>query len=208
MLSEVAGFVGRMKKKVRDAGLPPIVTVHCLLHQEQLCAKVFHKFKPMMDTVMKIVNFCAKQGLNHREFKGFLDDLESAHKDIPFYCAARWLSCSKVLSVFFDLRREIALFTDMKGSPQLDLDDEQWVADLAFMKDITGYLSDLNVSLQGKNKLISTMSDRIESFKSQILLFKGQLENGIFDNFPSLKSLNVRSFQNVSEYTEALVIAQ
>ena len=55
MMSDGAGFVGRMKENVRDAGLPPIVTVRCLLHQDQVCAKVFHKFKSMMDTVMKLI---------------------------------------------------------------------------------------------------------------------------------------------------------
>lgn len=158
----------------------------------------------IMDKVAKIVNFCRKQGLNHREFKGFLEDLEAIHKDIPFYCAARWLSCSKVLSIFFDLRQEIALFTEMKGFLQRDLGDEQWIADLAFMRDITGYLHDLNISLQGKNELIGTMCDRIESFKLQLLLFKSQLEQLNLDNFPSLNSLNVRTFERMSEYTKAL----
>jgi len=37
MMSDGAGFVGRMKENVRDAGLPPIVTVRCLLHQDHVC---------------------------------------------------------------------------------------------------------------------------------------------------------------------------
>ncbi|CAH1987888.1 unnamed protein product, partial [Acanthoscelides obtectus] len=84
-LSEAQGFTGRMKRKVRDAGLPPISSVHCILHQEQLCAKTLHNFKSVMDVVMKCVNFCRKQGVTHRQFKVFLKDLEASYGDIPFY---------------------------------------------------------------------------------------------------------------------------
>ncbi|CAH1971679.1 unnamed protein product [Acanthoscelides obtectus] len=58
MLSEAPGFTGRMKIKVRDAGLPPISSVHCILHPEQLCAKTFRNFKSIMDVVITCVNFC------------------------------------------------------------------------------------------------------------------------------------------------------
>jgi len=94
-------FGTRIKKKVRDAGLPPIISIHCILHQEELCAKVFRNFKSVMDIVTKCVNFCRKQGLNHRQFREFLKDLEADHTDIPFYCATRWLSCAKVLRFVF-----------------------------------------------------------------------------------------------------------
>ncbi|CAH1961137.1 unnamed protein product [Acanthoscelides obtectus] len=71
MLSEAQGFTGRMKIKVRDAGLPPISSVHCILHQDQLCAKTFRNFKSVMDVVITCVNFCRKQGLNHGSLKYF-----------------------------------------------------------------------------------------------------------------------------------------
>jgi len=144
-----------------------------------------------MDVVTKCVNFCRKQGLNHRQFKVFLDELEADYSDIPFYCSARWLSCAKVLKIFFALINVIQLFMDMKLSPQPILQDKVWVSDLAFMTDITGHLSDLNISLQGKDKLVSTLSNRIDSFQQQILLFKNQL---------SQKKIGQLSVPTVSEF--------
>jgi len=157
-----------------------------------------------MDVVTKCVNFCRKQGLNHRQFKVFLDKLEADYSDIPFYCSARWLICAKVLKIFFALINVIQLFMDMKLSPQPILQDKVWVSDLAFMTDITGHLSDLNISLQGKDKLVSTLSNRIDSFQQQILLFKNQLSQKKLDNFPSLQSLNLDAIENLDEYQNAL----
>jgi len=89
---------------------------------------------------------------------------------------------------------------DMKGSLKPELKDEQWVADLAFMADITKYLSDLNIALQGKSELISTMSDTVESLKLLLLLLQSQLKDGNFDNFPSLKSLTLETYEHIDEY--------
>ena len=40
MLSEGQGFAGRLQRKIQAAGLPAIRIIHCILHQQQLCAKV------------------------------------------------------------------------------------------------------------------------------------------------------------------------
>ncbi|CAH1977122.1 unnamed protein product [Acanthoscelides obtectus] len=84
MLSEAQGFTGRMKIKGRDAGLPPISSVHCILDQEQLCAKTFHNFKFIMDVVMSCVNFCRKQGLNHGSLKYFQKTWKQLTVTYPF----------------------------------------------------------------------------------------------------------------------------
>ena len=98
-----------------------------------------------MNVVKKCVNFCRRQGLNHREFREFLKDFDAEFGDIPFYCEVRWLSIAGTLSRFFSLIEIIALFLDMKGEPEPLLRDKQWIADLAFMTDITKFLNDLNV---------------------------------------------------------------
>ncbi|CAH1963024.1 unnamed protein product [Acanthoscelides obtectus] len=84
MLLEAQGFTGQMKIKVRDAGLPPISSVHCILHQEQLCAKTFHNFKSVMDVVITCVNFCRKQGLNHGSLKYFSKTWKQVTVTYPF----------------------------------------------------------------------------------------------------------------------------
>jgi len=75
--------------------------------------------------------------------------MECEFSDIPFYTEVRWLSCGKVLKRFFQLREEIDIFLGMKGKPMPELSDPRWVCDLGFLTDVTQYLNELNVRMQG-----------------------------------------------------------
>jgi hypothetical protein len=47
-----------------------------------------------------------------------------------------------------------------KGKPILQLSNDKWIRDIAFLVDVATYLLVLNVKLQGKGKLLSdTFSD-------------------------------------------------
>jgi hypothetical protein len=51
-----------------------------------------------------------------------------------------------MLMRFYKLRDEVKQFMEMKGKPVRELNDSKWLCDLAFMVDITKYLSELNVN--------------------------------------------------------------
>ncbi len=61
------------------------------------------------------------------------------------------------MALFYSLREEVKQFVEMKGKPAVELSDNKWLCDLAFMVDITKYLSELNVKLQGPNQLLSSV---------------------------------------------------
>ena len=52
----------------------------------------------------------------------------------------------------------------MKGRSTDELKDESWLQDLTFDVDITAHLNDLNLKLQGKNKLITALYDDVRCF--------------------------------------------
>ncbi|XP_029656206.1 phospholipid phosphatase 2-like [Octopus sinensis] len=52
---------------------------------------------------------------------------------------------------------------------------QSWIKDLAFAVDITTHMNDLNLELQGKDKLITQLSDHIKCSISKIKLWKFQL---------------------------------
>lgn len=56
--------------------------------------------------------------------------------------------------------------------------DKQWIADLAFLVDITELLNTLNLQLQGKDQVISRMYDRVRAFKQKLLLLNRHLSTG------------------------------
>lgn len=45
----------------------------------------------------------------------------------------------------------------MKEKPVKELSDSQWLCDLAFMVNVTKYLSELNLKLHSPNQLLSSL---------------------------------------------------
>jgi hypothetical protein len=144
-------------------------SLHCILHQEALCAQSF-KMTDVMDTVVKTVNFIRACALNHREFVALLEEIKSEHGKIIYHTNVRWLNRGPVLQRFFYLMKEIKLFMENKNKRIEELDDEGWISDLAFFADVTGHLDTLNKVLQGKDKFITEMFDSIKAFKVKFRL--------------------------------------
>ena len=56
---------------------------------------------------------------------------------------------------FWELLPEVKEFLrQSKDAVYAQLDDKQWLMDLAFLTDLTGILNELSLELQGKNKNI------------------------------------------------------
>ena len=97
-----------------------IMKIHCIIHQEALCAKNT-KLDEVIQVVVKIVNIILSRGLNHRQFRKFLEEIDAQHSDLKYFCDVRWLSRGNMLERFFDLRNEVKDFLIMQGEdfPQL-----------------------------------------------------------------------------------------
>lgn len=188
MCSENCGVIGLVKAKQLVLGCQPIVPVHCLIHQEALCGKVV-KLRNVMDVVVRIVNIIRARSLNHRQFKTFLEQIDSEYGELLYHSEVRWLSRGKVLERFFELREETGLFMAMKQADVPELDNDDFCTCLAFLVDITKHLNTLNLKLQGETNIIMQMSD-ITAFKMRLTLWEKQLLLKSLDHFPSLKTLN------------------
>ena len=90
------------------------------------------------------------------------------------------------------LRRfyEVEQFMEMKGKPVRELKESKWLCGLAFMVDINKYLTELNIKLQGSNKLLSSLFSNVKSFEAKLKLCKLQLEQNITVHFPTLEGQN------------------
>lgn len=182
------GLVGMINKKLKELNITqPPLQLHCIIHQHALCAKVVN-LKNVMEIVVKSINYIRKNGINHRTFRNFLNEIDAEYVDIIYFSEVRWLSRGKVLKRFFELIDEIEMFLIEKGTNIPELSNFKCTSELAFLVDITTYLNKLNITLQGKGKLINELFTEIKSFQLKIKLFISQLEKNNYCHFPTLQS--------------------
>ncbi|KAM4043803.1 general transcription factor II-I repeat domain-containing protein 2-like [Anomaloglossus baeobatrachus] len=188
MVGSQKGLIAFVKKEMNRLSLDPsdLIICHCIIHQESLCAQSL-RLNNVMSTVVSCINFIKSRALNSRQFKELLNDLECEYGDLVYHCEVRWLSRGNMLMRFYQLLEEVKEFMEMKGKPVSELRDSKWQCDLAFMVDITKYLSELNVKLQGPNQLLSSLLSNVKSFETKLKLWKTQLERNNTVHFPTLE---------------------
>ena len=113
--------------------------------------------------------------------------------DMPYYTAVRWLSCGKVLSRVFELRKEIAEFLAVKGKHQALLSDKLWICKLAFAADTTGHINILNRKLQGEENLISDFFTHLKAFRHKLDLLLKQIQVMNLTKFKNCKEAMVEA---------------
>ncbi|GFS68449.1 general transcription factor II-I repeat domain-containing protein 2 [Trichonephila clavipes] len=104
----------------------------------------------------------------------------------------RWLSAGRCLERFFAVRKEVPLFLRNEIKPDTSeqqncMQDPLFLADLAFLTDMTQHLNELNLKLQGKGHNIANLYEYGNGFRSKLKLFKTSLEQNNFSFFPSCK---------------------
>ncbi|CAK1578448.1 unnamed protein product [Parnassius mnemosyne] len=92
MIGVNSGLVTLLKKHLQEKNINAeyLMQFHCIIHQEALCSKKI-EFQNVMKVVVSTVNFIKSRGLNHRQFRQFLDDIESEYGDLLYYTEVRWL---------------------------------------------------------------------------------------------------------------------
>ncbi len=195
MTGKNSGFVGLLKKQLNTSSLngDSLVSFHCILHQENLCAQMKEddSLKDLMNMVVEIVNYIRGSALNHRQFIELLKESEDCQfGDIIYFANVRWLSRGKVLQRFTSLLPEIQdfLIKKEKLTSFSVIEEEEWKCDLFFLTDITAHMNELNLKLQGKGKLVWDLSQHLEEFISKLQLFIVQMKVQDFTHFQNIAS--------------------
>ena len=195
MVGKHKGVVSLLKKEMdeREIRHDRLVSFHCIVHQQTLCAKSV-KFDHVVSVVTNCIDFIKKKrDLNNRIFKQVLKDFDADYDDFLYFCAVRWTSCGNMLGRFHSLLPEIIQFKNLKKCPLTELEDENWLCDLGYMVDITKHLNDLNVQLQGPDQLLHSMFSKIKSFTSMLNLWENQLKENDCTHSPTLKKYHPTS---------------
>ncbi|KAK0154547.1 General transcription factor II-I repeat domain-containing protein 2 [Merluccius polli] len=202
------GLVALVQKKLEEEGVEEAIALHCIIHQQALACKCL-KFKHVMSVVVKVINRLRSKGLKHRQFRAFLEEIESAYEDVLYFTEVRWLSRGNMLKRFFELRNEVKAFMEQDGMEAPELSDPKWLMDFAFLVDITHELNVLNKKLQGPGQLVSAAYDNVKAFSTKLVLWKTQVSQKNLCHFPACKALADKGTPfSCEEYVEAIVKLQ
>lgn len=194
------GVVRRIQDKIYETNPNHnIIPIHCIIHQQVLCKNILH-MEHVTDFIVKLVNYIRSRGLNHRQFKNLLQDLDSEYKDVIYHNQVRWLSLGTVLHRVWAIKDDIILFLEMKNNKDFpQLANHNWLCDFAFTLDIMTHLNVLNTVLQGKNAYAHDMILSLNAFQMKLNLFSQHLFNEKLDHFPTMQTLKI-SEEKFKEY--------
>ncbi|XP_053319641.1 general transcription factor II-I repeat domain-containing protein 2-like [Spea bombifrons] len=182
-----------------------VPSFHCIIHQESLCCELFKsgELHEVMEEVIKIVNFIRARALNHRQFLGYLEEVEAEYGDLIYFNVVRWLSRGNVLKRFTELLPQIRDFLELKCSQRPNLSDPQWLTKLYFLTELTRHLNTLNLKLQGRNKSIADLYKEVQIFRLKLDMWIEQIALGDCTHFPLLNSpelSGVPDFKQLESY--------
>ena len=156
-----------------------------------------------MKKVVTISNAIRNNALTHRRFRDLMHEIESVYDDIPYFIEVRWLSGGKVLRRVWELIGESMQFLRDRESFSNWLSGPIFLNDLEFLTDICEKLTDLSIRLQGHNNMGHQLYSVIVTFERKLDLWKTQVANQNFVNFPRLsKQLVNEAFKE--RYTSKL----
>ena len=145
----------------------------------------------MIATTTKIVNFiAARSATTHWQFLSFLDEMESALRDLPLHCISRWLNFGKVLVRFVECLDEIKIFLSNQGKHYPELNDKKWLVDLMFLTDIITHLNELNLRLQSAGQTVLDLFVTWKSFVAKLDVYIQHIQSSTFRYFKNLQKFS------------------
>ena len=109
----------------------------------------------------------------------------------------------QLLCRFVQLLDPIIAFLKEIKKPYPQLENDDWIQDLMFFTDIMQHLNTLNLALQGKDKLLSDLSQTVFGFQNKIRIFQNNLLSKKFSHFPNL-SRRINAFPDIEIKNEKL----
>lgn len=189
MAGRIQGLSARLA-----AVAPQLRSLHCLIHQSVLCAKLSGELKATMDSTMAIINFIrCTSSLQHRLFRQLLSDMSAQYNDLLIHNDIRWLSKGNALRRFCELKDEILAF--LRNSKQKKaqtfltlMENGEFSANVCFLSDVFHHLNQLNNELQGRDQTVTQLEEKLHAFQKKLTLFFADLRPGKMLHFPTLRT--------------------
>ena len=190
MIGKNKGLVSRIKTVA-----PKTNALHCIIHQSVLCAKLSGELKDVMEKTMKIINHIrGTSSTQHRLFRKFVLESQASHDDLLLHNDVHWLSKGKAQERFIELNAQVVNFLKQsKSKAAADhlriMQDREYMSTVEFLTDIFSHLNALNLQLQGKEKPVVDMVEKLDAFGNKLDLFHADLLSGRLLHFNTLKTV-------------------
>ncbi|XP_033834271.1 general transcription factor II-I repeat domain-containing protein 2-like [Periophthalmus magnuspinnatus] len=197
MVGKNKGFVALLRENENR----PILSFHCIRHQEALSAQLRDgQLGEVMSLVIRVINFIVARALNDRQFKTLLDEVGNNYHGLLLHSNVRWLSRGKVLSRFAACLNEIWTFLEIKGIKHPELTETEWLLKFYHLVDMTEHLNQLNVKMQGIGNTVLSLQQAVFAFENKLELFIMDLETSRLLHFEKLRQF--KDACTVSEPTQ------
>ena len=131
--------------------------------------KMTPEFNSVLIDVVKVINHIKAHALNSCRFEQLCEEMDAEHRGLPLYAEIKWLSQVKLLTTVFEIREPLQKFLSEKKSPlAAHFSDKEWVAKLAYLRDIFKLLNGFNLSLQEKITTVFKLADKVAAFKAKL----------------------------------------
>ncbi|KAE8298233.1 Zinc finger MYM-type protein 6 [Larimichthys crocea] len=187
----MAGKRNGLRALIKRAA-PNAEWTHCVIHREALASKhLSPELNEVLTAVVDVVNFIKTRPLKARLFTAVCEEMGADHTAVLFHSEARWLSRGKVLSRIFELRSEIRMFLEEERMYEAaaKFGDDMFLIKLAYLSDIFSKLNELNLQLQGKDKHLPHLADKINTFTRKLNVWEKRMSQGRTDVFENLTEL-------------------
>ena len=171
--------------------------IHCIIHQEALCAKVTY-FSDTLSQVKQISIYIWSTALWHQQFCALLDDSEQSLDDVMYYTPVQWFSQGQTACRVLNRRREISTFYATKKK-QCTLDNSNFLVALAFLADVLAYVNSLNQCLQDRNINVCQIYCEVQTFIGKCHLQQKHIMQKQYFHFSQLSALIEQKGINYSD---------
>ena len=169
---------------------PDMITVHCLIHRENLVAGVLSpELDQFMKGVIKVINFIKEHPKTERLFIFFCQDMDQDYVRLVLHTQVQWLPKGNCLERFMSLYdtvlefgsgREVFQFFKFNNTKAL----------ICYLADVFGKLNGLNKELQGAQKTLMDCKTQICAFVTKLTFWRSQIADVTFVNSRTSASVN------------------
>lgn len=158
---------------------------------------------------INVVNFIKSSSLRSRIFANLCESMEDEFSCLLYHTEVRWLSKGKVLARMIALREKILMFFESQQKSFEFLNSKKWLTGVTFLNDVSEKLNSLNISMQGSEENILTLSGKLQGFKDKPHLWTVKIANRKLDCFPGLDLLaeKMEIYSDVIEFLKNLTAA-